>query len=147
MKAFFLLLLTCATASAQSFYVLKAKDDPKAKAGLPPEWPVKAAAVGSVPNPGAPWVVLTKAQVDALRAQNAVAKEALDAQVEASEKQKTEDAKVERDAAVSEIESALKAWDSAGEKEKGEILTKLLHLVVDALRSLGSDIKPVEKAK
>jgi len=133
--------------SAQSYYVLKAKDDVSSKPGLPPDWPVKAAIVGSVPNPGSPWVILTKAQVDALRSQNAAAKEVLDAQSEAATKQESEEAKAGRDASVTEIESALKAWDGANEKERGDVLTKLLHLVVDALRALGSDIKPVEKVK
>ncbi len=148
MKAVVLwIFLTCATASAQNFYVLRAKDDPSAKPGLPPEWPVKAALVGSVPNPGAPWVVLAKAQVDALRSQNAAAKEALDAQSEDATKQELEAAKINRDVSISEIESALKAWGGASEKERGEALVELLRLVVDALRALGYDVKPVEKAK
>jgi len=66
-------------------------------------------------------------------------------QAKAAEAAAKEAKKAETDALISEVEIGFKEWQSADEKQKGEVLLKLLHLILDALRSLGSDLKQVEK--
>lgn len=136
MKAFLLILLTCATASAQSFYVLKAKDDPSSSPGLPPEWPVKAAEVGSVKNPGVPWVVLTRAQIDSLRAANLAAKEVVNQNLE------TESAapKRDRDALIRQAKADLTTIvDSSGTLTAAQ-LSNAVRTIAKTLRALIEDL-------
>lgn len=164
MKTFLILLATCLCASAQNFAVLQAKDDPDFRsgviAGIPANWPTRVQPIGaavSLPAPYAPpWKWVTGKQLDDLKAANEVSKEAWnkaqeDAPRIAAEQAKAAEAaakaakKVEADAAITEVEIGFKEWQSADEKAKGDVLLKLLHLILDALRSLGSDVRQVDK--
>lgn len=64
------------------------------------------------------------------------------AAIEAAEKAAK---RTETDAAVTQIESVLKTWESADEKSKGEVLHKLLYLIIELLRGLGTPVTPIEK--
>lgn len=147
-------------AVAQNFAVLKAKDDASAPVGIPANWPTRVQPIGAavaLPAPYAPpWQLMTGKQLDDLKVANEAAKEAWNKQQEdapriAAEQAKAAEAaakaakKVEVDAVITEVEIGFKEWQTADEKEKGDVLLKLLHLILDALRSLGSDVKQVEK--
>lgn len=150
----------CFDSFCQNFAVLKAKDHPQPPAGIPADWPVQVQPIGdaqSLPAPYAPpWQLMTAKQLDDLKAANEAAKEAWNKEQEdapriAAEQAKAAEAaakaakKVEADAVITEVEIGFKEWQSADEKAKGDVLLKLLHLILDALRSLGSDVKQVEK--
>jgi len=153
MKAIWLLLLSCFCVSAQNFAVLKAVDDTSAPAGIPTNWPTRVQPIGTaetLPAPFvAPWQLMTAKQLDDLKAANKAAKEAWNKEQEDAPRIAAEQAKAakkaEADAVITEVEIGFKEWQSADEKAKGEVLLKLLHVIIDALRSLGSDVKQVEK--
>lgn len=160
MKTFLFLLSTCLCACGQNFAVLQAKDDAKAPAGIPANWPTRVQPIGSAVSLPAqyapPWQWMTAKQLADLKAANEAAKETWnkaqeDAPLIAAEQAKAAEAaakaakKSEADALISEVEIGFKEWQSADEKAKGDVLLKLLHLILDALRSLGSDVKQVDK--
>jgi len=123
-------------AFGQSYYVLKAKDDPEAKPGIPSEWPVKAAEVGSVKNPGAPWVVMTKAEIEALRSANVAAKEVV------NQAQETEAAtpKRDRDALIKQAKADLTTIvDSSGTLTAAQ-LSNSVRAMARILRALIDDL-------
>jgi hypothetical protein len=81
MKTIFtLLLLTALTCSAQNFAVLLSKDDPKASAGMPTNWPTRVQPIGDAKElPEAfppPWRFATKAQVEKWKSDHAAEIEA-----------------------------------------------------------------------
>ncbi len=148
-------LLTLCSANAQNFAVLTygaAKTD-EFKRGAPADWPYVWKDIGketSLPAGFDPtWVVMTKTSLDARFKELEAEKEAWNKSQEnaqqIAEEQVKAAKKIETDAAVTEVEVAFKGWQTADEKLKGEILLKLLHLILDALRSLGADVKQIEK--
>jgi len=76
---FALLFLLCAQlANAADFRILRAKNDAGAEAGLAaavPEWPTRQQPLADGENVNAPWERMTQAQVDALKAAHASAKQ------------------------------------------------------------------------
>lgn len=155
MKICYILVATCYcfTTSAQNFAVLQAKDDASAQAGIPSNWPTRIQPIGSavsLPAPYAPpWQWMNGKQLADLKAANEAAKEAWNKAQEDAPRLAAEQAKAAKkaqaDALISEVEIGFKEWQTADEKAKGDVLLKLLHLILDALRSLGSDVKQVEK--
>jgi len=143
----------CFAACAQNFAVLVAKDDPGSPIGFPANWPVKVQPIGSLTNLPVkfppPWQFMTGSQLTALKASNESEKEAWNKQMEDAPRIAAEQAKAAEksriDGTISEVEVGLKEWQSADEKAKGDILLKLLHVILEALRQLGADVKQVDK--
>lgn len=161
------LLLTLAlfasfVASAQNFAVWthKAANTKAFRDGCPGEWPYVAQDIGEKTIPAdlvaRGWQQMTKAELAASIALLEQDKEAWNKAQEEAPRIAAEQAKVaadlakaakkaEADAVITEVEIGFKEWRVADEKAKGEILRKLLHVIIDALRSLGADVKQVEK--
>lgn len=149
-------------ASAQNFAVWthQAANTKAFRDGCPGEWPYVAQDIGTKTIPAdlvtRGWKQMTKAELDTVLKTLESAKEAWNKaqedapRIAAEQAKAAEDAakaakKVETDSIISEVEIGFKEWQSADEKAKGAVLLKLLHLILDALRSLGSDVKQVEK--
>ncbi len=75
MKHLFAILLFGASANAQNFAVLLAKDSPVAPSGFPTNWPVEVQPIGTAtslpPQFPPPWRFATKAQVEKWKADHA----------------------------------------------------------------------------
>lgn len=156
-------LCLSATAIAQNFAVLThgAANSIAFRNGCPSNWPSSYRAIGNATNlpfglHSPPWIIETEEQLNQRMTSLSGAielwnKAQEDAPRLAAEQAKAAEAaakaakKAEADALISEVEIGFKEWQSADEKAKGEVLLKLLHLILDALRSLGADVKQVEK--
>ncbi len=160
MKCLVILFVSCVCCIGQNFVVRLAKDDPQEEKTMPPNWPVEVIPIGAATELPIkfkpPWQFMTGDQLSKLFADNEAAKAAWNkAQEDApriaaeQEKAAAEQAKaaekVRIDSVVTEVEVGLKEWQFADEKAKGDVLLKLLHVIIDALRSLGADVKSVDK--
>jgi len=150
-----LVLFASFIAGAQNVAVLThgaAKTD-EFKLGCPAGWPYAWKDIGkseTLPDGfDSTWVVMSKLDLDARFKNLEPAKEAWNKQREESQAIAEEQAKAakksETDAIISDVEIGFKEWQSVDEKQRGEVLLKLLHLILDALRTLGADVKQVEK--
>lgn len=141
------------TAFGQNFAVLLAKDSAEAPAGFPTNWPHLVQPIGTEtklpPEFPPPWILATQAQIDKWKSDNVVEKEAWNVAQENAPRIAAEQAaaakKAEIDSAITTVETGLKEWQSADEKSKGDILLKLLHVILEALKYLGADVKQIEK--
>lgn len=153
MKTIALLFLCSISAFAQNVCVLThgAAKSEEFKRGCPGEYPMCWKEIGKeekLPDGFDPtWVVMTKEELDARFKSLDDAKEAWNKQQEEAPKLAEEQKKTQVEAAISEVEVGLKEWQSADEKAKGDVLLKLLQVIIDALRLLGADIKQVSIAK
>lgn len=148
-------LFTSLIVGAQNVAVLThgAAGTKEFKLGCPAGWPYAWKDIGkseTLPDGfESTWVVMSKLDLDARFKSLEPEKEAWNRQREESQAIAEEQAKAakrsETDAIISDVEIGFKEWQSVDEKRKGEVLLKLLHLILDALRSLGSDLKQVEQ--
>ena len=144
-------------ASAQNVAVLThgAAGTEEFKRGCPAGWPYVWKDIGKsskVPDGlDATWIVMTNEAFDNRFKELDAAKEAWNKQQEEAPQVAEEQAKAARkaevDAVVTEVEVGLKEWQVADEKQKGDVLLKLLQVIIDALRSLGSDVKQISISK
>lgn len=151
-RTLLLISLSSVHCLAQNFAVLLAKDDPASPVDHPTNWPVQVQPIGSATNLPAryppPWRFATKSQVDKWMSDHAAEKDAWNIAQENAPRIAAEQAaaakKAEIDSAITTVETGLKEWQSADEKAKGDILLKLLHVILEALKSLGADVKQIE---
>lgn len=137
MKTFLAFLVTTSMcAVGQNFAVLLAKDRPGTPAGFPGEWPTRAALVGAVKDPGAPWVLMTKAELDALRAANSAAKEVI------NQTQDTDSSapKRDRDAIIRQAKADLTTIVESSGTLTGAQLSSAVRALARILRALVEDL-------
>lgn len=150
-----LVLFASFIAGAQNVAVLThgAAGTKEFQLGCPAGWPYAWKDIGkskTLPDGfDSTWIVMSKLDLDARFKDLEPEKEAWNKQREEAQSLAEEQAKAvkksETDAIISDVEIGFKEWQLVDEKQKGEVLLKLLHLILDALRSLGSDLKQVEK--
>lgn len=124
--------------------------DPAAvQAGCPKDWPQHIHEIGdSTELPEGlkpPWKVMARSALDASMKSMEASKETYNNREAVLAKQAEETKKSETVAVISEIESVFKTWESADEKSRGEILHKMLYLILEALKSLGAPVGTIEK--
>lgn len=119
------------------------------KAGCPGAWPYKIEKLGkSAELPAhlpSDWVVMTEESLKDRMALLDADKADWNRSQEQKELAPAEAKKTESNAEIAELESVLKNWESADEKSRGEVLRKLLHLILQLLRDLGSPVQGIEK--
>ncbi len=155
MKKLLLAVLIAIPALAQNVAVLthEAANSEQFKQGCPGGWPYAWKEIGKdtkLPEGFEPtWVVMTEVELKERLNTLTAAKESWNkAQEEApkiAEAAALEAKRTETVAVISEIESVFKTWESADEKSRGEILHKMLYLILEALKSLGAPVGTIEK--
>lgn len=142
MKTIFLLVLTIATASAENFAVLLARDDPSSPAGMPTNWPVKVQPIGAATNLPAryppPWRLVTQAQVDQWKATHAAEMAAYQAAKEAAATQPKRD----RETAIRKaVEDLILIRDSSGTLTAAQV-SNAVRAISKALVAFIEEIRP-----
>jgi len=142
MKHLFAILLFGASANAQNFAVLLAKDSPVAPSGFPTNWPVEVQPIGAAtnlpPRYPPPWRLVTQAQVDRWKTDHAAEMEAYQAAQEAASTQPKRD----RETAIQNAISDLKLIrDSTGQLTAAQ-LSNAVRALAKALVALIEELRP-----
>lgn len=142
MKTIFLLVLTIATASAENFAVLLARDDPSSPAGMPTNWPVKVQPIGAATNLPAryppPWRLVTQAQVARWKADHTEEMTAYQAAQEAAATQPKRD----RETVIRTILGRLKTLKSSTGPLTDDQRDKALREIAAIIEALIEDLRP-----
>lgn len=93
------------------------------------------------------FVLLTKDEWRTIRDEHAAAFEVWAAATATAQKQSETTKRTEVHTSVAEVETAMKEWQTSDEKARGDVLLKLLHTIVQALRDLGADLPAPQKRK